>query len=264
MAVGRELPQSPDVFNLNVLALQAPLRVSGLIVSLSPRGEERLENFAAFSFLDAAIGFWYVMAAGLREQADTVLDGATLRVIGAEVEPADAGKRDGAGTHRAGFHGYVQIEAVEALTSQGGGGPQYEHLGVGGRIMARPPGVASAGDHLAAVRVDHDCADRHLTGERRRASLADCDVHWLTHVGACACARGSGTTCGGGPASRCAWVLGEEADAYWSFAGRIEERGRASYNTPAGLPRWSERLCRRVRSTPDAPDNELLVWAERV
>ncbi len=44
-----------------------------------------------------------VVAGGLAEDLGAVLDAAALGVVGAEVEAAQAGQRDGLGTHGAGL-----------------------------------------------------------------------------------------------------------------------------------------------------------------
>jgi hypothetical protein len=60
--------------------------------SLPPGGEEAFEKLASAGLADAAIDFRRVVAGRLREEARTVLHGASLRIGGPEIEPADAGE----------------------------------------------------------------------------------------------------------------------------------------------------------------------------
>ena len=65
------------------------------------RGRTSRNNRAGAALGDAAIDFRAVMTARLVEDARAVLDPAAFRVVGAEIEPADARQRDRRGAHRA-------------------------------------------------------------------------------------------------------------------------------------------------------------------
>src|SRR5665811_2030227 len=84
--------------------------------------EEVLQQACGGGLTDAAIDFGRVVAGGLAEKARPVLHGAALGIARAEIEPADAGEGDGAGTHGAGLQRHIEIAVHEALASERGAG----------------------------------------------------------------------------------------------------------------------------------------------
>src|SRR5271166_5370399 len=98
--------------------------------------EKVAQQFAGAQLLDAAVNFRPVMRGRLVEQAGAVLDGAPLRIIRPEIEPAETGQADRRGAHRAGFEGDVEIAFGKARRAQvSGARAQYQHLGMRGRVM---------------------------------------------------------------------------------------------------------------------------------
>src|SRR5215472_215123 len=117
--------------------------LEGLTGAFRPRSTSRTppiakkgaQQTAGMPLLDPAINFGPVMGGRLVEQARAVLDSTSLRVVGAEIEPAQAGQGDCGGAHRARLEGNVEI----AFGEMGGAEPccagaQDQHLGMRGRI----------------------------------------------------------------------------------------------------------------------------------
>src|SRR3954470_810513 len=83
--------------------------------ALAPRLEEVLQQPRRLALADAAIDLGRVMAGRLVEEPDSVLDGASLGVMGREIDPPDASERDRGRAHGAGFEGHIEVAARQAL-----------------------------------------------------------------------------------------------------------------------------------------------------
>ena len=93
-----------------------------------------------------AIDFRPMMGGRLVEQARAMLDRAGFRIIGAEVQPAQAGQGDRRGTHRAWLEGDIEIALGEMRGAEPrGAGAQHQHLGMRGRIAIGLDPVAGGG-----------------------------------------------------------------------------------------------------------------------
>ncbi len=75
----------------------------GARVALAFCREEIPQQRRGAALVDAAIDLGAVVAGGLAEDARALLDAAAFGVLGAEIEPADASKRDCLGAHRTGL-----------------------------------------------------------------------------------------------------------------------------------------------------------------
>ena len=140
-------------------------------------GKEAAQQIAGFALADAAIDFRQVMASRLVENARTVLDAAALRIVGAEIKPADARQGDRCGAHRAGFERHVQIAAGQSLEPEPGGAvAQHQHLGMRGRIAVAFDPVPGGRDDDAGGIEQHR-ADRHLPLRRRCFRLGESQGH---------------------------------------------------------------------------------------
>ena len=85
-----------------------------------------------------------------------MIDAATLRVVSAEDQAADAKQADGVGAHRAGFEGDDQIAVWQSgAAPAGGSGAESEDLGVSGGVPELLCAVASTGED-GPVGADHD------------------------------------------------------------------------------------------------------------
>jgi len=112
-----------------------------------------------------------VVAGRLAEDAGAVLHASAFRIAGAEVKPADAGKRDGRRAHRARLQRDVEIGAVEPLRFlRRTGLADRQHLGMRRRIGQLAHAVAGAGEDRAVGR-PHDGPHRHLAAHARGLSL---------------------------------------------------------------------------------------------
>jgi hypothetical protein len=60
-----------------------------------PIAEEPAEKRRGRRLTDTGINLWRMVAGGRMKETDPVLDRTALRIAGAEIEPADAGKRNG-------------------------------------------------------------------------------------------------------------------------------------------------------------------------
>ncbi len=72
-------------------------------IASPPIRKKCLQQLGRSHLVHAAVNFWAMMAAGLREYSRAVFHAAALGVEGAEIESADAGKGDSLGAHWAGF-----------------------------------------------------------------------------------------------------------------------------------------------------------------
>ena len=112
-----------------------------------------------------------------------VLDAAALGIGGAEVEPADARKRDGRRAHRAGLQRDVEVGAVEPLRPlRRAGLADRQHLGMRRGIGQLARAVAGAGQH-AAVGAHHHRADRHLAARAGGLGLGEGRQHMALRPG---------------------------------------------------------------------------------
>ena len=75
---------------------------------LTAVAKEGAQQLAGALLLEAAVDFGLVVGGRLLEQPRPVLDRPALWVVGAEIEPAQAGKADRRGAHRARFEGNRQ------------------------------------------------------------------------------------------------------------------------------------------------------------
>ena len=91
-----------------------------------------------------------MVAGALREEAGAVFDCAHFRVIGTEIDAADAGVGDGTGAHGAGFEGDVEIAVGEAFRAKLCGGlAEHQNFGVGCGVFQFKGVVSSAGEDFA-------------------------------------------------------------------------------------------------------------------
>ncbi len=117
------------------------------------------------------------MCGGLVEQAGAVLDRAALRIISPEIEPAQAGQSNRRGAHRARFESDVEIAFGQARGPQlGGACPQYEHLGMRGRVMVGLDAIAGAGKDTPFA-IDQHGADRYVAAGGRRLGFGEGQFH---------------------------------------------------------------------------------------
>ena len=142
----------------------------------SPPREEPPQQLGRLGLPDAAIDLRRVVAGRLREEARAVLDRAALRVVGREIEAADAGERDRARAHRTRLERHVEVAADEAVVAfRARGLAQSHHLGMRRRIAVAAGGVAGGGDDRAVA--DDDGADRHLACSGRPPGLGEGRLH---------------------------------------------------------------------------------------
>src|ERR1700737_4575430 len=114
--------------------------------------KEGAQKLAGAPLLDAAVDLGLVVGGRLFEQPRAVLDGTTLWIVGAEIEPAKASQADRRGAHRAGFEGDVEIAIGEVLGAEPRcASVQHQHLGVGGRIAISLDPVAGGGEKAAVA-----------------------------------------------------------------------------------------------------------------
>lgn len=72
-------------------------------ITSPPIGKKCLQQLGRSHLVHAAVNFWAMMAAGLREYSRAVFYASALGVEGAKIESADAGKGDSLGAHWAGL-----------------------------------------------------------------------------------------------------------------------------------------------------------------
>src|SRR5262245_6155179 len=97
-----------------------PFRGRGGKGQLPPRAEEGAQKLPRRPLADAAIDLRPVVAGRLSEEAGAMLDGAALRVAGAEIEPAEPGEGDRRRAHGAGLERDIEISTLQALQPGGG------------------------------------------------------------------------------------------------------------------------------------------------
>ena len=108
------------------------------------------------------------------------LDAAALGIIGAEIEPADAGKGDGRRAHRAGLQGDIEIAADQARLAESlSGGADGQDFGMGRGIVELFHAVAGPGDDLTVL--DQNGADRHLAARAGGLGFLKCDLQKRRH-----------------------------------------------------------------------------------
>jgi len=137
-----------------------------------PRGEEVAQQGPRPALLDAAIDVRLMVAGRLLEPAGPVLDGAALGVVGAVIDPADAGEADGGGAHGAGFQGNIEIAIRQTRFAQfRRGSADGEDFGMGGRVGILLGTIAGGGQDQAGAAVDHHRAHRHFAALGRSLGL---------------------------------------------------------------------------------------------
>jgi len=144
---------------------------------LTAVAKEGAQQLAGALLLDAAVDLGLVVGGRLLEQPRPVLDCAALWVVGAEIKPAQAGKADRRGAHRARFERDVEIAIDKTHGAElRRAGAQHQHLGVCGRIAIGLDPVAGGGEN-AAPAIDEHGADRHLAARRCRFGLGKGECH---------------------------------------------------------------------------------------
>ena len=127
-----------------------------------PYTEEFLQEFPCGFRIASASDLWPVMAGRLREEARTVQDRAALGILRREHQPADTRQADRAGAHRARLERGVKCRARQSFIAEiRSARVQYQHLGVGCRIMPLDNTVAVGSDQRTVGRNKHR-AHRHL------------------------------------------------------------------------------------------------------
>jgi len=144
---------------------------------LTAVAKEGAQQLPGALLLDAAVDLGLVVGGRLLEQPRPVLDCPALWVVGAEIKPANAGKTDRRGAHRARFERDVEIAIDKTHGAElRGAGAQHQHLGVCGRIAIGLGPVAGGGEHLT-LAIDEHGADRHLAARRCRFGLGKGESH---------------------------------------------------------------------------------------
>jgi len=116
----------------------------------SPIAKKGAQQTAGAPFLDPAVNFRPVMGGRLVEQARAMLDCPAFWIVGAEIEPAQAGQGDRGRAHRARLEGNVEIALGEMRGAEPCcAGAQDQHLGVRGRIAIALDPVARGGEKAA-------------------------------------------------------------------------------------------------------------------
>src|SRR5271169_62459 len=142
----------------------------------TPLLEEILEQDGCLGFTQSAIDFRPVMAGRRGKELHAIVHRAALGVGGAVIQPADAGKRHGAGAHGAGFERDIEVAAVEAFSAERGGSlPDRDQFGMRGRIAVGKRAVPGPRDDFAGAH-DHT-ADRHFATLAGGAGFLDCHIH---------------------------------------------------------------------------------------
>lgn len=101
----------------------------------------------------------------LGENARAMDDGAALGIVGAVIEPRDAGMSDRARAHCAGFEGDKEVAPVEAIVAKPcRRGANRDDFGMRGGIVRFAGTIMAFADNRAIL--DDDCADRHFAPVR--------------------------------------------------------------------------------------------------
>ena len=146
---------------------------------MPPNAKKRAQEIAGAALLDPAIKFGPMMGCRLVKEARAVLDRAGFRIIGAEIQPAQAGQGDRRGTHRARLEGDIKIALGEMRGAEPrSAGTQCQHLGMRGRIAIDLDPVAG-GSEKTALAIDQHGADRDLTARRRRRGFGEAEQQGL-------------------------------------------------------------------------------------
>lgn len=120
------------------------------------------------------------MAGWLVEDRRSVIHAAAFRVIGAEIQAADAGEGNGGGAHRARLQRDIEVKTRQPLSAAArAGGADGQNFRMGGRVAQFTRPVARRGDDPPAFRIDNDGADRRLIPIGGGARLAQ----RLLHIG---------------------------------------------------------------------------------
>ena len=132
-----------------------------------------------------------VVAGGLTEDFRAVLDATALGVLGAEIEPADAGKGYGVGAHGARLQRHVKIAMGEARRAKAfGRRPDGQKFRVGRGVIVGLNQVMAAGEDSAGPSIDDDGAHRHLAPGRCAPGVGESFSHgigpgyWVSRHGA--------------------------------------------------------------------------------
>jgi hypothetical protein len=134
----------------------------------APGSKKSLHHFHATRGQHARGDFHPMVELGMIKDLQHGMNGASLRVLCSVDEAANAGVRDGSGTHRARFHGDVEIAIPKAIVADGlPSFAQREDFRMGRRIVSADGPITAPPDNPAFV--NHDGAHRHLA-EREGSS----------------------------------------------------------------------------------------------
>lgn len=122
--------------------------------------EEGLKQGEGFVVEDSGSDLGTMIEGGLLEEVEQATGGAPLGISDAEDNPADPTVDDGAGAHRTGLLGHVEVAIDEAPVSQRLLRlTQGQHLGVGGGVAQRLHLIVGSREDLATAddhRADGD------------------------------------------------------------------------------------------------------------
>jgi len=140
--------------------------------------EERSKDVGGCRLLQTGIHLRGVMAGRLPVETHAIVDGATLRVFGTVVEPANARKGNGGRAHGTGFQRYIEVGAGQPLlTKRLAGHPNDGDFSVSCDIVELAGAVAGCRDHGP---VNHqNRSDRHLAALSGCAGLVERQLHKL-------------------------------------------------------------------------------------
>jgi hypothetical protein len=116
------------------------------------------------------------MAGGRSKEPHAGIDRAALGVGRAVIEPADAGERDRARAHGAGFEGDIEVAVDQPFGSDPVRRlPDRQYFGMGGRIAVAQRQVAGGGDDL--VIPHNHASDRDFAGFSGIFGRFQCQIH---------------------------------------------------------------------------------------
>lgn len=118
------------------------------------------------------------MAGRLIEKARAVNHRATLRVLGAKDQAADAGVADRPRAHRTGLQRDHQRQPRKPIVADPRGSrAERQDFGVRGRVMIGDRRITGTRNDLSRGRIEHDRADRRLAPRGGGLRLGQCNVH---------------------------------------------------------------------------------------
>ncbi len=140
--------------------------------------EERSKDIGGCCLPQTGIHLRGVMAGGLPVEAHTIVDGTTLRVFCAIVEPANARKGNGGRAHRTRFQRHIKVGAGQPFLAQRlAGHTNGGDLSVSCDVVELARAIAGCRDHGT---VDHqNRSDRYLTAFAGGAGLVERQLHKL-------------------------------------------------------------------------------------